>query len=142
MARLNDDEIRTEVEKDLRNRDENSIKNLSQFYYKILIEDKLSVRSFRYYYAKAALIIICEHTGDTETIANLNKFHIGKVAAESAMVNTVKDEDEEINSTKLARNRATLAERKAIPGRNLATQIEMPMVKKEGSTHYINEDEE
>lgn len=111
MARLTDQEIEKEVEKDMRNRDAISLEKLSQFYFKIVTEGNISVTSFRYYYAKKALVIICTKLDDTETISNLNNYHIQKMTIEA---NTPKVKEEDISNIKLDKNRASIAERRVI----------------------------
>lgn len=114
MARLNDDEIKREIDRDLALLDDNGIEKLAEFYQKIVIEPTISIKSFRYYYAKAALIIISEFRNDEETIKNLKAFHSAKIAEEMVKP-TVTLADEDYSEPKLAKNRATIQQRRAIP---------------------------
>ena len=119
MARLNDDEIKEAVNNDISTKDKDYAEGLAKFYFKILTETTISITSFRYHYARIALIEICNFLNDKETIANLASFHAGKIAAEKAkiMYGSNKEEDEDDPKPELKPNRVSNAERRAMPGR-------------------------
>lgn len=132
MARLNDDEIKEAVNNDIGNKEKDYAEGLAKFYFKIITETTISVTSFRYHYARIALIEICNFLDDKETIANLASFHAGKVAVEKARIlsGAGKTEDEDDIKPILKPNRVSNAERRAMPGKE-RTQFAVNLSKKD-----------
>lgn len=84
LEKLSADEIISSVKKDINGRDEDSLKLLQGFYFKIVTEEKIRTSSYRYFYARHALITVSNTLNDTETLDNLSEYHKAKIKFEIA----------------------------------------------------------
>ena len=88
------------------------------FYFNIIIEDTIRTSSYRYTYARTALVTICNNIKDFDTLNNLSTFHKLKVQFE--INNPVKKD------VAVSPNRATIQERRSItPVAKKAAQMPM-----------------
>lgn len=93
LERLSKESIIEEVSNDIKGRNESSLKILQGFYFKIVTEPQIRTSSYRYIYARQALITISEKLEDEGTINNLAAFHKDKVQFEIANPVTESDRD-------------------------------------------------
>ena len=98
LERLSRESIIEEVGKDIKDRDESSLKLLQGFYFKIVTEPQIRTSSYRYVYARQALLTISEKLEDKDTISNLTAYHKDKVQFEIA--NPVTESDKEKTKVK------------------------------------------
>ena len=102
LDKLRDNDIEKEVEDDLVGRDSNSKQELLEFYYKIVVDPHTKYKSFRYIYAKIAIITICNNIGDNNTLRNFEVFDEQKKAADKR--NPVKKRNSNTNTRNQASN--------------------------------------
>ena len=122
LVKDSSESIITTIEKEVVDKDKKYIKELQEFYFKIVVEDTIRTSSYRYVYAKAALEFLSNQLGDSDTLKNLIDFHSVKYKNELAnpYFNLKKDDEEKA----LKRNPATPEQKRMARSNNTAIQTD------------------